>query len=209
MNILIKNLIPLLLIATLQSGCYNNAIDDAILGESFINPDNNPAQILNVIITNISEDEAIISWETDKESTTNIYYGIDETYGEISPDPLDPIADSMLHNINLTNLTPLTTYHFQIYSLDFSGNEAYSKNYTFTTLSDISDIAPPIISEVVISTLTQDMAIITWKTDEKSTANILYGEGLPFSHSAPNPADTEADSLTHSITLSNLISGVE
>jgi hypothetical protein len=60
-----------------------------------------------------------------------VKFGLDATYGSTST--LDTTLVTT-HQINLTGLTAGTTYHYQVLSVDGSGNTVQSSDMTFLTL---------------------------------------------------------------------------
>lgn len=89
-------------------------------------------EIKNVEISNITNNSAIITWDTDKNSTSLVKYGLNESYGfeELNE------TFAIKHLIKLTELESNTKYHFAVNSTDESNNTNQSKDYTFTTKSE-------------------------------------------------------------------------
>jgi hypothetical protein len=82
---------------------------------------------INVIMSSTS---ATITWTTDKPATSSVRYGLSLLYD-------GTVSDTTLvkqHRVQITGLLPATLYHFQITSVDASGNTAVSSDLTFTTL---------------------------------------------------------------------------
>ena len=101
----------------------------------------------------ITETTATISWTTNKPATSNIEYGPDTNYGYSFPSPSDTTSDKISHSLALSNLSPDTTYYFNVKSKDVAGNEAVSGDYDFTTNTTI-DTTTPVISDVTTSGIT-------------------------------------------------------
>ncbi len=73
---------------------------------------------------------AVITWKTDEPSISWLSYGITTDYGkEIKT--TNYVTD---HLVTIKDLSPNTTYHFQIKSKDLSGNIGSYKDESFTTL---------------------------------------------------------------------------
>ena len=85
--------------------------------------------ISNVKISEVDEDSATVSWETDEDSDSIINYGILDNYGIVR----DPLPDNTTHELVIDQLDPSTTYHFRIVSIDAAGNQAFSGDFKFTT----------------------------------------------------------------------------
>jgi hypothetical protein len=73
---------------------------------------------------------ATITWTTAQPSSVFVEYGAATDYGNATPWNSFP---STKHTVALTGLTPGTTYHFRIRSLDSQGNLIISSDWSFTT----------------------------------------------------------------------------
>ena len=114
------------------------------LGPAQTTPDTTPPVITQIQITTPSSTTAEINWLTDEPSDANLYYGISPAHNIHAP------YDETLrfaHSINLTDLSPETTYRFCIIPQDISGNKITDCSYTFTTPAT-PDTTPPVISEI-------------------------------------------------------------
>jgi len=119
----------------LDSSCGEFAADTRVSQySSFIDsvltsvPDTNPPVISAINVDTLSN-SATINWTTDEPATSVVNYGLDNSYGT-------SVSDSTLvtsHTIHLFNLSPLTTYHFQLTSVDDFSNSASSSDLTFKT----------------------------------------------------------------------------
>lgn len=74
-----------------------------------------------------------IVWTTDELTKGKLQYGVTTSYG--SQTSLDT-EDAYFHDHKLENLQPNTTYHYRVYSKDQNGNESYSEDKTFKTLTN-------------------------------------------------------------------------
>jgi len=88
--------------------------------------------IANGSAGNITPISATITWNTDELSTSQVQYGLTSGYG--SSTAIDYTL-STAHGVDLYYLSPSTTYHYQIVSIDSVGNLSRSADLTFTTLS--------------------------------------------------------------------------
>lgn len=91
--------------------------------------------ILDPQATAITSTSAVIQWLTDESSDSSVEYGTTSSYGLLTEDG-EFVTD---HAVLLTGLSPGTTYHFRVTSMDGEGNTATSGDVVFTT--DI-DLAP-------------------------------------------------------------------
>jgi hypothetical protein len=90
----------------------------------------NTAPDINYVEIEEGYNSATISWETDESSISWLVYGETDNYGE----EIKIIDYEREHSITLENLTPNTTYHFQIKSEDRDNNIGTSNDFQFTTL---------------------------------------------------------------------------
>lgn len=96
-----------------------------------------PAIATSISATSISATTATISWETDEESDSIVYYDTVSAFTISSTTPfVSNTTMTMTHNITLSALTASTTYYYIVTSTDGSGNTATSSEPSFTTLSE-------------------------------------------------------------------------
>ena len=116
----------------------------ALTSAELYTPDNPvPTLVISdVQATNVGDTDATITWLTNYQGDAQVEYGTDVVYGSINT--LHP-ALVLSHSIELTNLTPDTTYHFRVLSHDAGGNLVTSGDFSFTTPVPVCllwDIAP-------------------------------------------------------------------
>ena len=78
---------------------------------------------------------ATITWTTDSLSNSEVDYGTTAGYGSNATDN----AYVTSHSMQLTGLSPSTTYHYQVTSVDQSSNSTSSNDGTFTTAAPPSN----------------------------------------------------------------------
>ena len=93
-------------------------------------PDLAPPIISQVQAAYLTADTAIIRWDTDKPSDSQIEYGVSASYGQTAS-----LLESSVrsHALLLAYLTPNTTYHYRVISKDLAGNQAVSGDFLLTT----------------------------------------------------------------------------
>jgi plastocyanin len=79
----------------------------------------------------VNGDWAFVSWTTDVPADSLVEYGPTTAYGSSTGLAPAPVTG---HSMNLTGLTPGTTYNYRVISTDAAGNRATSNNFTFTTV---------------------------------------------------------------------------
>ena len=160
--------------------------------------DTTPPQISGVYADNITTSGVAINWTTDEAADTQVEYGMTTSYGYTTT--LDSTLTTT-HSYSISGLAPSTVYHYRVLSRDASGNLSVSGDYTFTT-ADPPDTAPPTISNIQVSEITDSSARITWTTDEPSTSVVEYG----LTTSYGGRVDDSSLTTLHSITLTGLSS---
>jgi parallel beta-helix repeat protein len=135
----------------------------------------------------ITDTTADICWTTNEPSTSQIKYWA-------SPSMLSPLDARYVtkHHVQLTGLTPNTTYHYQIMSRDSAYNLAISDEYTFTTLEEAP--APGEASAAAFTS--SDLSV--------SPNEVSTGETVTITLSVANTSGTEG---SYNVVLK--INGVE
>ncbi len=93
-----------------------------------------PLTISMLSVQNITQDSAILSWQTNKDSDSLVEYGT--TSGQYT-DKVYNSAMTKYHTITLSNLTSGTTYFLKVVSS--TGNETASTETSFKTQASTSD----------------------------------------------------------------------
>lgn len=96
--------------------------------------DTTPPVISNIQVSNITQTSATITWQTDEASDSVVNYGLTTSYGLT----ISGGAGTTYHEVNLTNLTVGTTYHYKVNSTDNAGNQTQSGDRIFTTITSTS-----------------------------------------------------------------------
>ena len=129
-----------------------------------------PPKINNVSYRNLTENSAIIIWETDELSNSLVKYGLNKTYGF---EKLD-IEIVTLHSIILTDLMSNTTYYFCAVSNDENENSNQSKDYTFTTKQKPNHKPTVTLSSPTNgSTVTKNSPTLSWSSEDKDLGDEL------------------------------------
>ncbi|MCL6518213.1 MAG: family 10 glycosylhydrolase [Armatimonadetes bacterium] len=102
--------------------------------------DSAPPIISNVRTNDVRATIAQILWDTDEASTSQVEYGPTSTYGYQTTENMTLVTS---HTVQLTGLTPSTTYHYRVKSKDGANNQAVSGDYTFVTAA--SEVVDDII----------------------------------------------------------------
>lgn len=152
--------------------------------------------ISNTETATVSTSTARITWETNKLADAQVEYGTTSAYGTLST--IGTVATS--HSIQLSGLTSSTKYYYRAMSKT-SDETAYSPAETFTTLAVQAAPPPPVISNVVIGSVSTSTATISWTTSKPATSDIQYGTTTSYAFSLGKDASFKT---SHSRTISNL-----
>ena len=145
-------------------GIYGEDPDDIYYGIFSI--DTTLPAITNVV-SSPGIDQCIITWDTDKPTTSQVEFGLTDGYGSTTP------LDSRLvtnHSVTISGLEPHTLYYFRVHSEDSCGDihEVVSEGSTFETKQTPDLIVSEIISPV--EAWTGSVFDLTW-----TIANVGFG----------------------------------
>ena len=112
-----------------------------------------PFVISAVGVTSITGSAALVGWTTDQPASSQVEYGPTVAYGALSP--LD-VNLTLAHAQSLSGLTPNTTYHYRVRSVDSAGREVVSGDAVFTTVLGGSGA---FLNEVLVSGLNLPTAL--------------------------------------------------
>lgn len=102
-------------------------------------PDTAPPVVSNLLVKDVTNSSALVTWTTDEPSTTQVDFGLSGSLA--SSTPLDSSLTTV-HSVLLDGLQSFTAYSYRAVSTDAAGNTAVSAAKTFTT----SNQAPAINS---------------------------------------------------------------
>lgn len=142
-------------------------------------------------ITVFSATSAIITWETDENSSSVVEYGVKDT-SDASAGRSTELTQ--FHRVQLNGLIPSQRYRFRIKSVDSSENVLLGSEQEVTTLN------APSITEVRITDVTLNSALVQWKTTSPSTSVVKYDTKSvtcdPFADTAGAYSDAHVMRLT-------------
>jgi hypothetical protein len=185
--------------------------------------DTSPPVIVRApVARNITSTTATINWVTNEISDSRVSVGTSTEYTNVVEDA----TGTREHSVTLTNLDAGTVYHYSVGSADQSGNVVttdalgttigLSKDHTFRTLAT-DDTQAPVITEGPLVEFTDQLAIISWLTDELATSRVTMGvasgsanitEGTPvFGTTSELVFDENQLVIFHTITLTGLSPG--
>lgn len=146
-------------------------------------PSDTTAPVISAIrVMKITSTAGTILWTTDEASTTQIEYGLTNSYGSSTTLNTSLVTN---HSQTISGLNSDTLYHYRVLSRDAAGNLSTSADFTFTTLAPPppADTTPPVISGVTTSNLSRTDVTINWNTNEASDTQIEYGLTVAYGNS--------------------------
>ena len=201
--------------SVLPLGLHNITLNVTIVGFADATPANNLAyRTVNIVnatappindtiapiisainYSGLTNESAVINWTTNENANSTVNYGLLQSLGTFTRNP----AFGLLHSITIIDLLPSTTYYLNISSYDVFGNEKINGTLTFTTNANPLPGAP-LISGIVVASITNESASINWTTDIPSNTSVKYGTSL----SLGTTAFIDNSVLAHNRSLSNL-----
>ena len=149
--------------------------------------------VSDIIVSEVSETSAIISWTTDKLAISSIeVYTKDGSYA----DTLTDEELTVTHQIEVSGLLSANTYYFKILSGD---EQSCSNEHSFITQPAVT--SQEMIQDVEIAYTNNSTAVISWTTKTPSAAEVEYW--LPTSKKRQRESTNEL-TTKHSITLGSL-----
>ncbi len=139
-----------------------------VIGDGQITSTPSSLQILNLQSTSAQE-SAQIDWNTNVDANATVAYKLqNEAQWQYAYDE----QYSLSHSLNLVNLQPQATYDYQVISCTAEQECKQSQIQIFQTQSD----QVPIIENINVIPLGENVALITWTTDILSNSSISYRE---------------------------------
>jgi hypothetical protein len=157
------------------------------------------APVITAITASVSTSSAVITWTTNEPANSSVSFGTTAAYGTSAND----FALVNNHSVTLAGLTPLTSYNYQVKSIDLAGNMATSSNLTFTTGS-IADVIPPVIGNISTSAASTT-ATVSWTTNEGAASKLYFATTTPVSLATASLMSDSTLLTTHSMPLTGLM----
>lgn len=143
---------------------------------------------------------ANIMWSTDELAYGYVEYGPTTSYGQSTA---KITMANMSQTQDITGLDASTVYHYRVVAEDQSGNISFSKDRTLETAVEpvLIDNAPPEITNVGVSGITESTATITMTTNEVAQGQVNYGLSESYGSATPEATDFTTE---HSFAISGL-----
>jgi phosphodiesterase/alkaline phosphatase D-like protein len=139
-----------------------------------------PPDSLSVIFTQlphvleITDQTALVRWETDRATTGFLFYGIDST----SMQQIDITVPVAFHEMLLDGLLPNQAYQYRVQAIGTDGTGPVSPLDVFVTTSTTvpPDSLPVIFTQLPhVVDITEQSAMVRWETDRPTTGLLFYG----------------------------------
>ncbi len=150
----------------------------------------------------IGSDQVTITWATDQDADSNVYFATDAEYNRDPANPYphedgDGTASTQSHTVTLYGLSPSTLYHYKASSETAVGLTGESGDLTFTTKSLLPEILSPHLVDVG-----EHNALVSWGTQIPAAGEVDYTDmDTRKSLSVGDPAFL----VTHAVQLTNLV----
>jgi len=94
----------------------------------------NVAPTVSNIVTAVSTSSANVSWNTNEQATSRVYYSTSSAITSTSSTNfIENLTLKVSHLLSIAGLLPDTVYYFIIRSVDGSGNATTTPSFTATT----------------------------------------------------------------------------
>lgn len=182
-------------------GLDNRGAPSAVIAQAAKGAYADPPRLIVDPAVEVGSDQADVTWTTDRDSTSFVYYGTSPTNLNQSKGGLETVAQ---HTQRLTGLLPSTMYYYRVQSFDnersYSLEEANSQIYSFKTAPSAR------IYDVASSDTTYASAVVRWRTSVPTRARVEYGPTLDYSLAVDGG---DAYTTDHIVKLEGLESGTE
>ncbi|MFA7191909.1 MAG: Calx-beta domain-containing protein [Candidatus Paceibacterota bacterium] len=147
---------------------FQNEIESSI--ESIL-PSLVPPFVEAPVVTDITEDSAVITYKTNIKGFSLVGYATDDYYDETKDNPYngevsDTTSKVTIHKVKLINLKSNTKYHFSAKAFSLPQIVGKSKDFTFITKA--SKI------KVSVTNLTKNSFTVSWSTNSKTSSIVEY-----------------------------------
>src|SRR3989344_2478346 len=144
-----------------------------------------------------TSNSATLKWTTDKESTSVIAYG--KTSGTYDFEVGSTSKYVTIHEVTIPGLDSETKYYYIAKSTDRLGNVGLSSEKNFTTRKAAK------LTEVTVSDITLDSAIISFKSE--TVANTVLKYGTTDAYGSTKTETSGSYTTEHNVKLTDLKQG--
>jgi len=162
---------------------------------------------ISIPSSTLKSSSAVVTFTTDEVATSSVQYTVTGagSWTTVNDDTL-----GLAHSVSLTNLTPNTSYTYQVRAGDAVGN---TTAYTSAGSPTFQTPTGPTISGVTSSDVTATGALITWNTANSADSYVYYATTTssgalvsPLTAGDATLVSVSGGLFAHRITLSSLTS---
>jgi len=147
-----------------------------------------------------------IEWKTNVPTTSSIEYFAEDNSTRVEEESRSDLVED--HLLELRGLKDNTVYRFVVSGRDQFGNLTESDR---TVLKTKMDTRPPKITNIIFETSNVGMGsqseskvIVSWKTDEPSTSEVEFAEGITGDTYTSNTEEDQTQTNSHLVIVSGL-----
>lgn len=142
---------------------------------SFNSGDGQPDPVFTLAptIETVDHESAVVVWQTELNSTGQIFYGLSTESLDLSRASDEA---SRNHRSKLTKLIANTTYYLRVIAANSEGDLTESAVISFTTKA-LPPVAPTLLAGPNVVDITDSSAVVEWQTD-KATIGLVEIEGI-------------------------------
>lgn len=113
------------------------------------------------LVIHVADTSVTVLWKTTEPAQSIFYWGLTEEYKIGSASEIDFLEE---HKVTFSDLVVDTVYHFKIFLRDKAGNEYYSYDQQFRTLTVPDIVSPANVSNFTIVRIEEEEATeLTWE----------------------------------------------
>jgi hypothetical protein len=162
--------------------------------------------IKSVVVSNITNDSILLTWQTTVAASTEADIGIVDAAGNWTPGRVNSgAADATSHSYTITGLTAGSSYRVAAQSFDSTNTFAYlpvddgSSPVNFNTLAATVVGPPPTLTPP-----SADGVVVSWTTTSPGMGTVYYAPDGGTQMSQVD--DSGVSSTSHKVTLNDLVS---
>lgn len=150
-------------------------------------------------VGSITTKKATITWSTSRTSDSKVSYGTSSgSYGSVEPSNSSQVTS---HSIQLTGLSPGTTYYYKVKWTDEDGNTGTSSEKSFTTSP------APTVKDVLAKNIGLTSVILQFTSKDASKVKIYYGVTSGFG--GTKEISTSTSETAYTVELTGLSNGTK
>ncbi|MCX6808282.1 MAG: fibronectin type III domain-containing protein [Candidatus Berkelbacteria bacterium] len=129
-----------------------------------------PLVIDGLSFSELTPNSVWVSWQTNKLSKTDLYYGAASNFNNVKND----INFNTDHKFKLDELTAGVEYRVKIIGTDEDGNTVSSDVYALSTPSN------PVVSDIAVQNVSNNSAVVSWTTNVATDSGVQYGKDTAY-----------------------------